>query len=86
MLKKKEHLNELIENFIDTFCELSKVNKLTGIWDNKRFQECKKPIESANLKFVYQTEKLSRKNVELRSFYRTKIDFIFCKILKLFLE
>ena len=54
--------------------ELTKVNRLTGIYDNLRFQEAKKDIDSADLRFIYKTEKISRKNVELRAFWRTKID------------
>ena len=60
-----------LSELIASLCE---VNRLTGIYDNLRFVEAKKPVEEADLNFIYLTEKLSRKNVELRAFYRTKID------------
>ena len=54
--------------------ELTNVNRLTGIYDNLRFQEAKKDINLADLEFIYKTEKISRRNVELRAYWRTKID------------
>lgn len=78
-LKKKEHL---IEEFIDSFCNLSKVNRLTGIWDNRRYQESKKPLNEIDFEYFYQTEKLGRKNVELRAVYRTKLDECFEELIK----
>ena len=65
---------EVIKKFVDAICELSKANRLTGIWDNRRFQECKKDLKDVDLTYVYKTEKLSRKNVELRAIHRTNID------------
>ena len=71
MSKKKELL---IKEFVDSFCELSKANRLTGIWDNRRYQEAKKDLEDIDFEYFYKTEKLGRKNVELRAVYRTKLD------------
>ncbi len=70
-----------IDSFIDAICDLSKVNRLTGIWDNRRFQECKKEVDSVDHKFIYKTEKLSRANVELRGVARTNIDILYDKLL-----
>lgn len=64
----------IVEELVDAIAQLSQANRLTGIWDNRRFQESKKDIDSADLKFIYKTEKLSRKNVELRAVHRTRID------------
>lgn len=75
--------HEIVEAFIDAICQLSKANRLTGIWDNRRFQECKKPFEEVDCQYLYKTEKLSRKNVELRAVYRTQIDATFEKLLNL---
>ena len=72
---------EILEGFVEAICQLSKVNRLTGIWDNRRFQECKKPVEQVDCRYLYKTEKLSRKNVELRAIYRTQIDVLFEKLL-----
>lgn len=75
------NLNETIKEFVDAICQLSKANRLTGIWDNRRFQECKKPFAEVNTEYLYKTEKLSRKNVELRAVYRTQIDVLFEQLL-----
>ena len=61
------NLSELIK-------ELNVANRRTGIYDNLRNEECKKDLNSVNHEFIYMTEKKSRKNVELRAFYRTQID------------
>ena len=58
------------------------VNRLTGIWDNRRFQECKKPFEQVDAAYLYKTEKLSRHNVELRAVHRTQIDVLFEELLQ----
>ena len=73
----------IIEQFIEAVCQLSKSNRLTGIWDNRRFQECKKPFGEVDTAYLYKTEKLSRKNVELRAVHRTQIDILFEKLLNL---
>ena len=74
---------QVIDEFIDAVCELSRANRTTGIWDNRRFQECKKPFEQVDARYLYKTEKLSRKNVELRAVQRTRIDILFEELLKL---
>ncbi len=71
----------LLEAFVDAICELSKANRLTGIWDNRRFQECKKAYEGVDSRYLYKTEKLSRRHVELRAVHRTRIDQLFEQIL-----
>ncbi|MFC2066175.1 hypothetical protein ACFLUO_03815 [Chloroflexota bacterium] len=72
---------EIIEQFIEAVCQLSKANCLTGIWDNRRFQECKKLFEEVDAAYLYKTDKLGRQNVELRAVYRTQIDILFEKLL-----
>lgn len=72
---------QLIEAFVEAVCRLSKANRLTGIWDNRRFQECKKPLEEVDAGYLYKTEKLSRANVELRAVHRTEIDVLFERLL-----
>ena len=69
--------------FVEAFCNLSKVNRLTGIWDNRRFQECKKPFEEVDARYLYKTEKLSRHNVELRAVHRTEIDVLLDRLLEM---
>ena len=61
-------------NLSNLIKDLTVANRLTGIYDNLRNEECKKDLNSVNHEFIYMTEKKSRKNVELRAFYRTQID------------
>ena len=61
-------------NLSNLIKELTVANRLTGIYDNLRNEECKKDLNSVNHEFIYMTEKKSRENVELRAFYRTEID------------
>ncbi len=75
--------DEIIERFIEAFCQLAKANCLTGIWDTRRFQECKKPLEGVDAAYIYKTEKLARKNAELRSVRKTQIDVAFENLLDL---
>jgi hypothetical protein len=75
--------DEVIEAFVEAICQLSKANELTGIWDNRRFQECKKSFEQVDAQYLYKTEKLSRQNVELRAVYRAQIDSLFQELLSL---
>lgn len=72
---------EFIEAFVEAVCQLSRANRLTGIWDNRRFQACKEPFENVDCQYLYKTEKLSRFNVEQRAVYRAQIDVLFEKLL-----
>ncbi|OFW06454.1 MAG: hypothetical protein A3I61_20095 [Acidobacteria bacterium RIFCSPLOWO2_02_FULL_68_18] len=72
---------EIIEAFIEAVCQLSKANRLTGIWDNRRFQACKEAFENVDCRYLYKAEKLSRFNVEQRAVYRAQIDILFEKLL-----
>ncbi len=63
-----------IEELIEAICKLSQVNRLTGIWDHVRFEECKKTDDTINYELVVKSERNSRKNVELRAYYRRLID------------
>jgi len=69
-----------IAAWVDAVCDLSRANTLTGIWDNRRFQACKRPVEEVDPAFLYKTEKLSRRNVEVRAVCRTQIDVLFERI------
>lgn len=66
----RNNLKKIVKNI--SF--LSKSNRLTGIWDNIRFQECKKKYIDADIKLVYSSEKNSRKNVENRGVARSNLD------------
>ena len=79
----EKKIKESIRAFVEAVCELSKANRLTGIWDNRRFQACKKPFEEVDLEFVYKSELHSRRNVELRAVYRTQLDVALEELLRL---
>lgn len=66
--------NQDIKILIDAICELSKVNRLTGLWDHIRFEECKKSYNQTDSALVYKSEKNSRFNVEQRAIHRKIID------------
>ena len=68
--------NKLFEAIRD----LAKANYLTGVWDNRRFQLCKKEFTSfteEDKSYLYKTEKNSRYNVEQRAVNRSVIDKCF---------
>ena len=70
-------ITSAIDDFVAAISGLSKANRKTGIWDNRRFNLCKRPFEElseSDKAYLYKTEKNSRKNVELRATYRCKID------------
>ncbi len=75
-------VEEIADDIAEAMSQLSRANRLTGIWDNRRFEECKKPQEQVDPAYLYLTEKLSRKNVELRAKYRTQIDVLFEELLE----
>jgi hypothetical protein len=66
--------NQDIKVLIDAICELSKVNRLRGLWDHIRFEECKKSYNQIDSALVYKSEKHSRFNVEQRAIQRKIID------------
>jgi len=74
--------HQAIDDFVEAIAELAKVNRLTGIWDNRRFQECKKPLSEVDIELVYKSEKLGRLAVELRAEHRTQIDVMYERIIE----
>lgn len=70
-----------LENIVKNISLLAKSNRLTGVWDNIRFQECKKKINSTDMDLVYLSEKKGRKSVENRGVARTNLDENLKKIL-----
>jgi hypothetical protein len=79
--------NSEVEKLIAEFCEavsaLSKANRLTGLWDHVRFEECKKPFESVDAHVIYTSEKNSRKNVEERARQRIILDSTIMKLINI---
>ena len=81
MKSNEDQIRDLISDFIDAVCELAKVNRLTGLWDHVRFEECKKEYQEVDNFKIYTSEKNSRKNVELRAVHRKKLDTILSKLI-----
>jgi hypothetical protein len=65
---------ELIHGLIEAIEGLARANRLTGLWDHVRFEECKKADALIDTSQVILSERQSRKNVELRAYYRREID------------
>ena len=63
-----------IELLVDSIAGLAAANRLTGLWDHVRFDECKKPDDQIDASLVIRAERNARKNVELRAHFRRKID------------
>ena len=59
--------------------DLSYSNRSIGLWDNKRFTECKKNIKKININYLYNSEKKTRYFLELRAKSKNKIDKIIYK-------
>lgn len=83
MKRNETEIRELINEFVDAICELAKVNRLTGLWDHVRFEECKKEFVNVDNFRIYTSEKNSRKNVELRAIHRKTIDGVLSELIKL---
>lgn len=69
-----------IVSHIEAISDLVVANNLTGLWDNRRFNLCKKPYEEfteEDKAYLYTTEKNSRKNVENRAVQRKILDKTF---------
>jgi hypothetical protein len=72
--------------FFKAITGLSEANYLTGVWDNRRNSLCQKPFNEFSEEdkaYLYHTEKLSRKNVELRAVHRKELDRVFKKLINI---
>jgi hypothetical protein len=63
-----------IELLVDSIAGLAAANRLTGLWDHVRFDECKKRDDDIDTSLVIRAERNARKNVELRAHFRRNID------------
>ena len=70
-----------INEFIEAVSNLAIANRLTGLWDHVRFEECKKAFFDVDPERIYLSEKNSRKNVEERAVQRKKLDLLLVSIL-----
>ena len=63
-----------IQDLVNSLVGLANANKLTGLWDHVRFAECKKNYTEIDTQVVVQSERNSRKNVEMRAHFRRQLD------------
>jgi len=73
--------SELVNQLVDAICGLAAANRRTGLWDHVRFHECSKPDLEIGTKLVVQSERKSRRNVELRAVHRATIDRLLSQII-----
>ena len=75
---------DMCREIAQAIADLTEANWLTGQWDNERFQLCKKEynqMDEFDKKYLYTTEKNSRRNVELRAAKRKIIEDNFQKLI-----
>lgn len=69
-MRDREKYNQLFKMISD----LAFSNRSIGLWDNQRFEECKKTKSKISLDYLYKSEKNTRKYLELRAKTKNKID------------
>lgn len=69
-----------VYELIDAIEALATANRLTGLWDHVRFEECKKPDELVDVNRVVLAERRARVNVELRAKHRRALDRLLAEI------
>jgi hypothetical protein len=68
---------------IDCVIDLVDANFWTGYWDNERNDLCKSrclEFTLTDFEYLYNTEKMSRSNVENRAVQRNNIESLFLKV------
>jgi hypothetical protein len=78
--QERERLREMVEEFVDIYCDLVKVNRRIGIWDMRRHEVCKASIPDIDKAYLVKTERLGRQSVETRARIKTRIDTLFAEI------
>ena len=73
-------LDQMLEQFVELYCELCRVNRRIGIWDMRRHEVCKAPVDSIDTEYLVKTERLGRASVERRAVVKTEIDVLFSRI------
>ena len=73
-------LRQLIEEFVEAYCQLAQVNQTIGTWDMRRHEVCKPPLEQIDTAYLVKTERLGRQGVEARARLKTRIDELFAEI------
>jgi hypothetical protein len=81
-VSESQRLLQDVDELVDAICSLAAANRLTGLWDHVRFNECKKDDLHIDAKLVVLSERRSRYNVEQRAVQRTRIDRSFKSLIR----
>jgi len=76
----KKAMGDMIEEFVDLYCDLVRVNRRIGIWDMRRHDVCKARDEDIEVSYLAKTERLGRLSVEKRAHIKTRIDALFAEL------
>lgn len=79
-MNKPTEALRIVDELIDAIESLATANRLTGLWDHVRFEECKKPDELVDVNRVVLAERRARVNVELRAKHRRAIDKLLAEL------
>lgn len=77
---QRARLREMIEELVELYCELVRINRRIGIWDTRRHEVCKAEIIDIDKAYLVKTERLGRQSVEKRAQLKTRIDILFAEI------
>ncbi len=76
----KKAMGLMIEELVDLYCDLVRVNRRIGIWDMRRHDVCKAKDEDIDVSYLAKTERLGRISVEKRARIKTRIDELFAEL------
>lgn len=77
-----KEVHRLVEEFVELYCDLVKVNRKIGLWDLRRNQESLKEMDDIDKEYIVKTERLGRKYVEKRAYLKNDIEYTFSELLK----
>ena len=78
--RERARLRAMIEEFVELYCELVRINRRIGIWDMRRHEVCKADIPDIDKAYLVKTERLGRQSVEKRAQLKTRVDVLFAEI------
>lgn len=74
---------QTIHAFIDTYCELIKINRRIGLWDMEAQVHSLLPLEETDKAVLYRLEILGRQGNETRSKCKNRLEDTFSEIVVL---
>ncbi len=76
----KKAMGDMIEELVDLYCDLVRVNRRIGVWDMRRHDVCKAKDKDIDVSYLAKTERLGRISVEKRARIKTRIDELFAEL------